>query len=259
MAKLTSVWKRALPVIKRRLATLWLATAWPYIGLSICYMITGFVVRAYHPPDGQTDPLTLWHSMGVLARLGVVFAYLATISLPNGFAMAGASVVVWADLQGEAVRVRFVFSQIVHVLLRLVVLSFCIGGICLIGGMFFLVPGVLGFALLSFAIPVLVIEDTTVSTALRRGFKLSSACPEVLFGLYALVLFIVIVAVVLLFVVVGSVPPSADFPWWIGVSVFWVALVPLASILVIGTTAVVVELYRGLREQGGESLSGTQL
>jgi hypothetical protein len=63
----------------------------------------------------------------VPAKLGVFLAYLACISFPNGFATAGATVVIWADLQGEEVDLQSVFSRIGQVFLRLTGLSLCIG------------------------------------------------------------------------------------------------------------------------------------
>ena len=70
---------------------------------------------------------------------------------------------------------------------RLVVMSLCIGTICTISGLFFFVPGILAFAFLSFAIPVLVIDGAEVSTALGRGARLASTRLGALLSLYAVV------------------------------------------------------------------------
>ena len=186
--------------------------------------------------------------MGVLAKLGVLLAYLASISLPSGFATAGAVIVVWGELQGEEVDGRAIFSRIRRVFLRLMVLSLCIGIVCAIGGALFFVPGVLGFSFMSFAIPVLVIEEAKVSTALRRGLDLASTRFGTLLGLYALVLLVVIIAAIGIAVLASTV----DLPWWIGITAFWGSFVALAPVVVAGTTGAVVCLYRDLREQRGE-------
>jgi hypothetical protein len=246
MAHLGSALSYSRGVIRRRFATLWLATAWPYIVMAACFLISAFIFRAYHDPSQQFDPVTLWHSMGATAKVGVLFAYLASISLPNGFATAGVAVVVWADLHGEAASLASVFGVIGRVFLRLTILSLCIGILCTIGGAFLYLPGVLAAAFLSFAIPVLVIEDAKVSTALRRGVKLASQRIGALLGLYAIVLFVIVAALVGMF----SVGPIADLPSGVGIIVFWSLFVSLVPIGVMGISAAVVRLYRDLREQG---------
>jgi hypothetical protein len=190
--------------------------------------------------------------MGVLAKLRVLLVYLVSISLPHGLATAGATMVVWADLRSERIDLWSVLSRIGQVLLRLVVLSLCIGSMCVIAGMFFLVPGILAFAFMSFAIPVLVIEDTKVSVALRRGITLASMRLGALLSLYAVVLFLVGVAIV------GTIylASTEDWPWWVGISAFWVSFVLLASILMMGTTAAVVHLYRDVCEEQRELAAG---
>jgi len=218
----------------------------------ICFLIARLVVNAYHDPSKQWDPVTLWHSMGVPAKLGVLLAYLACISFPNGFATAGATAAIWADLQGEEVGLRSVFSRIGQVFLRLTGLSLCIGIMCSIGGAIFYLPGVLLFAFMSFAIPVLVIDDTEVLTALRRGINLASMRIGALLGLYAVVLLVIIAAAI----GVVFVAPIADLKGWTGTIAFWALIVAIFPALMMVTTAVVVHLYRDLREQGGELAAG---
>lgn len=251
MARLSSALNRSLAVVRRHFATLWLAAAWPYIVMVICFLIARFVVNAYHDPTKQWDPVTLWHSMGVPAKLGVLLAYLACISLPNGFATAGATIVVWADLQGEEVDLQSVFSRIGQLFLRLIGLSLCIGIMCSIGGVFLYLPGILVFAFMSFAIPVLVIEDAKVSTALRRDIDLASKRFGALLGLYAVVMVVIIAAAI----GVVFVAPIADLKGWTGTVAFWALIVAIFPALIMVTTAVVVHLYRDLREQRGEPVA----
>jgi hypothetical protein len=216
--------------------------------MAICLLITAFIVRVYRDPSEQYDPVTLWHRMGVLPRVGVLLSYLACISLPFSFATAGVTVVSWADLQGEAVDLRSVFSRIGRVLLRLVILSLSIGVMSIIGGMFFLVPGIVVFIFMSFAVPVLVIEDATVSTALRRGTGLASTQLGALLGLYATVLCVTVIVGG----GIGYLASTVDYPWWLGITTFWALFVPLASILIMVATAVIVCLYSDVREKGEE-------
>jgi hypothetical protein len=218
--------------------------------MAVCFLIARLVVDAHRDPSRQWDPVTLWQSMGVPAKLGVILAYLACISFPNGFATAGATVVIWADLQWEEVDFRSVVSRIGQVFLRLTGLSLCIGIMCSIGGAFLYLPGVLVFAFLSFAIPVLVIEDTRVLTALRRGIDLASMRVGTLLGLYAVVLLVVIVAVA-----IWIVFATAELREWASMIRFWPLwplIVAFFTILTMATIAVVVLLYRDLREQRGE-------
>ena len=106
-------------------------------------------------------------------------------------------------------------------------------------------PGVLGFAFMSFAIPVLVIEDAKVLTALRRGIDLASKRFGALLGLYAVVLLVIVMAVI-------GIVSVAPIEGWMGIIVFWALIVVIFPILMMVTTAVVVHLYRDLREQRGE-------
>ena len=248
LAQLGSAMKNSLAVMRRHFATLWSATAWPYMVMIICFLIARFVVNADHDPSKQWDPVTLWHSMGVPAKLGLLLAYLACISFPNGFATAGATVVIWADLQGEEVDLQSVFLRIGQVFLRLTGLSLCIGIMCSIGGAFLYLPGVLVFAFMSFTIPVLVIEDAKVLTALRRGINLASMRFGTLLGLYAVVLLVLVATAI----GVVFVAPIADLKGWTGIIAFWALIVAILPILMMVTTAVVVHLYRDLREQRGE-------
>jgi hypothetical protein len=222
VARLSSALNLSLAIVRRHFTTLWLATAWPYIVMVICFLIARLVVNAYHDPSKQWDPVTL--------------------------ATAGATVVIWTDLQSEEVDLRSVFSRIGQVFLRLTYLSLCIGIMCSIGGAFLYLPGVLVFAFMSFAIPVLVIEDTKVLTALRRGINLASMRLGALLGLYAVVL-LVIVAVA---IGVVFVAPITDLKGWTGTIAFWALIVAIFPALMMVTTAVVVHLYRDLREQRGE-------
>jgi len=119
---------------------------------------------------------------------------------------------------------------------------------CSIGGVFPYLPGLLVFAFMSFAIPVLVVEDTKVLTALRRGIDLASMRFGTLLGLYAVVLLVIVAAAI----GVVFVAPIADLTGWTGIIAFWALIVALFPILVTVTTAAVVHLYRDLREQRGE-------
>ena len=132
--------------------------------------------------------------------------------------------------------------------LRLTGLSLCIGIMCSIGGVFPYLPGLLVFAFMSFAIPVLVVEDTKVLTALRRGIDLASMRFGTLLGLYAVVLLVIVAAAI----GVVFVAPIADLTGWTGIIAFWALIVAIFPILMMVTTAVVVHLYRDLREQRGE-------
>jgi hypothetical protein len=220
----------------------------------VCFLIARFVVHAYHDPSQQWDPILLWHSLGVPAKLGVLLAYIACVSFPNGFAAAGATIVAWADLEGKEIGLHWVFSRIHQVFLRLTGLSLCIGVLCSIGGAFFYLPGILGFAFMSFAIPVLIIEDATVSTALRKGINLASKRFGALLGLFGLVLLMAVVAVVgIVFVFSNLNSPTG----WSGLIAFWGLFLSIVPVVMMGTTAVVVRLYYDLHEQLGELAATT--
>jgi hypothetical protein len=120
--------------MRRRFVTLWSATALPYmVMMPICFLPGAFIGIAY------LDRSKIWINpsamppMRVLAKLGVLLSTLACTCVPTGFATAGATIVVWADLQGETVDVHSILSRIGHVFLRLTGLCLCIGFTSLIG------------------------------------------------------------------------------------------------------------------------------
>jgi hypothetical protein len=183
--------------------------------------------------------------------VGVILAYMASISLPHSFATVGATAVVWADFRGETVDLRSVGASIGRVCLRLIVLSFIIGAIWVFGGIFLLLPGILGFAFMSFVIPVLVIENASVGTALRRGLDLASKRVGALLGLYAIALVVVSAVGVIGLIVADSLASVVTVPWWATVLEFWIVVGVTASTLIMGITAVVVQFYRDLSEPTG--------
>jgi hypothetical protein len=255
LAQPSSVLNRSLLVIRKRFLRLWWAAAWPYLVMGTCFLIYGLVLRAFANTHEPTDPVTLWNSLGWLTKLGLVLYYLASISLPPGFAAAGVTSVVWAEAPSVGEKSPTFVPGIRPVFLRLVAVSLCIGAACAMTSMFFLVPGILAFAILSFVIPVLVIENTTIGNAVRRGFDLAWARVGALVGLYAVVTVIAIgITIVAAIPILGItlIPSTMDVPWWVLPITFLSSFTVLASILMMASTTVVVHLYRDVREARGE-------
>jgi hypothetical protein len=246
LAQSASVSSRALSVIRRQPLTLWVASAWPYFLLAIVFLSISTFLHAHPEMTDQRDLVTISNTMPWPTRIAMLAAFFATISVPAGLATGGASFVVWADLTGNEVALKSLFSRIGQFLVRVLFLSLFIGLLNAIGTILLILPGIVVLPLASFVIPSLVIEDSKALSALRRGVKLAGKE----FG--ALVLLYGLGAIVLLlagFGFVTVISSAGDHSWWVSPLTFWVSYVVFASLVMMAKTVVVVLLYRDAREK----------
>src|SRR5215469_15103092 len=95
---------RAFGVLHRRFLALIGAAFWPYLALIVLFAVTRLIVSTLFTPRHVTDdPQQLWLSYSLLAKIGVIVAFVASASLPWGLSTAGVSVIVCRDERGNPV------------------------------------------------------------------------------------------------------------------------------------------------------------
>jgi uncharacterized membrane protein len=169
----TSLAGRAVPVLRRRFPALFGAAVWPYLLLVSILVVINIVVRHAHPAGEPFDPAAMWRGMSFLRKLGVMLSFVAGAAVPYGLAMAGTSIVAYEDYRGGEDSLGSALKRVVGRVLSLVVLSFLVGCGTLLGSFLFVLPGMLVPMFTVFAIPVMLVEDAGVGTALRRSLRLA--------------------------------------------------------------------------------------
>ena len=112
-------------------------------------------------------------------------------------------------------------------------------------------PGVLIYGLFSFSIPVLVIEDTRVGIAIRRGMKLGSKHVGTILGIF---FGAAVFALLALFITI-ALAASGDFTWAEQMCVMWGSIILTFSFVMMTVATMVTEFYRVVKEQ--EAQTGT--
>lgn len=245
MAEEVSLLRRSFSIIGRGFPTLIAAAAWPYVLMALCFLTTAFIYRAHHDPTQPQDPIQVWHSMGAIEKLGVVFAYFASISLPYALSSGSVAAVVWKGLEGKTAGLRDALAAIKTVCGRLVALSLFIALITLVGS-FLILPGALIVLFCSLAVPVLVIERSRIGAALKTSVSFSMERIGTILGIYMGFLGI---AVLLVFpgVVIFGIASNLGLPWWVGLVTFWIGAVTVISWAMMIKTTILVLLYGDIR------------
>lgn len=169
----TSLAGRAVSTLRRRLPALFAAAVWPYLLLVSVLIIINIVVRHMHPVGAPIDPTAMWRGMSFLRKLGVIILFVASASVPYGLAMGGTSLLAYEDYRGGGDSLGGVLKRVMRRTPSLVVLSFLVGCGTFLGSLFFVLPGMLVPMFTAFAIPVILLEDAGVETALRRSMRLA--------------------------------------------------------------------------------------
>jgi hypothetical protein len=142
-----------------------------------------------------SDPITLWRDFSFLAKLRVILTFVASASIPYGLAFAGISLLVYDDYRGERSSLGSVLKRVMRRLPAVVGVSFLVG--C--GGVFgsiLLVPGIFFTMLTVFTVPVLLLEEAGVGTALRRSMRMAWGRAGTVLGLmlsFGAVLYLVVI------------------------------------------------------------------
>lgn len=189
--------------------------------------------------------------MSPLAKLGVVIAWVLSISLPGGLAVATVTAYVWDASQEATASLGKAFRRLGQVLTRLLTLALLVGFCSQMGLFFFALPGVAIYALFSFSIPVLVIEDASAGDAIRRGMKLGAKRVGALLGIF---FGAAVFALPAIFITI-ALSATGDFSWAEQMCVMWGSFILTFSLVMMTTATLVTELYRVVREQ--ETQAGT--
>lgn len=239
---------RAFRVLYRRLPALLAASFWPYLLLVSVVAISATVYRHTHTVDTAFDPAAAWHAMSFLAKFRVLIGFVAGASIPYGLAFAGVSLLVYDDYRGQESSLGTVLKRVMGRLLPVAALSFLVGCGSLFGAFFFLIPGLIVAMLTPFAVPVLLLEETGIVTALRRSMHLAGSRIGTVLGL------------MLTLAIVWNLVVGIYF-WWIRTlslegmafaEAIWALLaVPLPMVMCVYCTTLTI-LYYDIRVSLGE-------
>lgn len=239
---------RAVQVLRRRFPPLFGAAVWPYLVLASIFVVINVVVRHTHPASGNIDPAAAWRGMSILAKFGVIIGFVACASMPHGLAMGSVSSLAYEDYCGRESSLGSALKRVMGRLLSLVALSFLVGCGAVFGTFLFLLPGLMITMLTVFAIPVMLLEEAGVATALRRSMCLAWDRIGTVLGLllsFALV-FMVVEGIFSLLIGTLNLEGTA------AAGTMWAFLVlGLATLVCVYGTAVTV-LYYDIRVSRGE-------
>jgi hypothetical protein len=231
-------------VIRRRLGLLFAAFVTPSLGILVILFAVGRVMIRYileAGPNGATvDPVALYHSMGVAAKVGVFASFLFCAGAVQGVAASGMALITWEDCEGRPVTAAELGAATGRRLLTLLVLGFIIVAGTFIGTTFFILPGLIIAALTSFAIPAATVENLGPLAALKRGYHLRRGRTLQLIGILAIAMFALLFCQILLGLSFTLVPTSL---WYVGLIAFFAAAATVAVFLFVTLTL----LYRKAR------------
>ena len=163
---------RAFASIRRNFFALYAAALWPYLLLVAISIVINVAVRHAHPAAAPLDPVVIWREMSFLAKLGVFVGFAALAKLPLGFAIGGISLLVNQDCCERKGSLGGTLRELMRRSLPLVILCMVIGCAAIFGAVFVL-PGIAVALLTVFAVPVMLLEETGIMTALHRSIKLA--------------------------------------------------------------------------------------
>jgi hypothetical protein len=238
---------RAFGIMRRHLAALTAAAVWPYLLLVLFLAVAAAVLRPYAPPEGW-NAVELWRSLTMAAKLGVLLAYIACVSVPWSLASGGVSVLVYEDCRAREVSARSALDRLRRRLPSLLALSFVVGGPGLFGWFVMVVPGFAVFMFAAFSVPAMMNEEVGVLRALQRSSSLVGDRIGTVAALVAASAGVALVTWVpfdfLVLPLVAGRIANAAMTW------VFIALLAPALIVVYGTFVTV--LYCDIRRQRGE-------
>jgi uncharacterized membrane protein len=182
----------------------------------------------------------------LLWALAFMFLYLTTVALSQGATMVAVS-----EIQlGRGTSITQAFNRIRPRLGEILVVMLNVGVRVIIGLIMLIVPGVIAVLKYALAVPVAVLEETTVSGALERSAVLTKGHRGRIFLIYFLLLvFMWIVAMVWQFpamvamaLVLGKVRPD-QLPLWAYIIFQFGSVVTQAVVAPIMTIAISLVYY----------------
>jgi uncharacterized membrane protein len=182
----------------------------------------------------------------LLWSLAFLFLYLTTVALSQGATMVAVS-----EIQlGRGTSIAQAFGRIRPRLGEILIVMLNVGVRVVIGLIMLIVPGVIAVLKYALAVPVAVLEETTVSGALERSATLTKGHRGRIFLIYFLLMvFMWIVAMVwqfpamvLMAVLVGKVRPD-QLPLWAYIFFEFGSVVTQAVVAPIMTIAISLVYY----------------
>jgi len=179
--------KRARRVLRRNPLALLGTAEWPYLIVFGAAVIARSLILRYASLDNApAEPMDLWRSMGPSAKVGIVLSYFFYTSVPQGFAVAGVSVVTWRNYRCGSTPLLHELFEVRPRFFSLIALSFLVGFVTtLLTSVVPVVgPFIMHTILLPAAVVVLIQEKPRpgVLAALRTSLSLTANSLAIIFG-----------------------------------------------------------------------------
>lgn len=254
MSGATSLSGRAISILRRRFLVLAGAAFWPYLALVLLFAVLRLILQGLIQPGPPTDPVQLWQSSSVLAKFGVIAAFIASASLPWGLSAAGVSLIVCEHERGRAISLRDVIARLLRRVPALLVLSYLLGIGLFFLSAFFIVPGLMIWAVGYPALAAMIDDGAGIGRALRRGSEVALSRLGtmlrlvILFGIIGLFLALSLRAVLPALAEMGDL--AVPFGIW-----GFMAIVPPVLIMIVGTLMAI--LFCDVRREREQSLANS--
>lgn len=250
MAHPDSFFARSATVLRRHFLAIWAAASWPALILAAGCIALAWTIHSSRG-DAPFDSVQAWRALSLAGKLGVMIVWVLLISLPSALSTATISAYIWDDSTGLSASLGKAFARLSQIAGRLLALALLVGFCSQLGLFFFAMPGVLVYAVFSFSIPVLVVENASVGTAIRRGMKLGSKRVGTVLGIFLGAAVFFFMAIAFTIALLGA----RDFSWAERLNILWVSIIVTFSIVMMTTGTMVTQLYRVIREE--ETQAGT--
>ncbi len=239
MEQSESVGSQIFPLIRRRLLPLWLASVWPYALGAGCMISISFAVHASAASGHMVSPLDQWHSMSGLAKLAIILAFIAQVSLLPDLGTVGVAMIVRSDRQRENLDLKSFVSRYARIVWLVVPVSISLGTLILIGWVFILPLFLAPWS--AFVMPALAAAQDNPGTAIRRSFRFSLRRFGPLLGL-ALATGVAQIPALLALFVPGAMLEGGPW-WWVGQLVGWSLFAVLMGLIAMTRSVVLALLY----------------
>ena len=213
-----------------------------FVGIAALPNILSLVYQLWvtlAPPDARGVWLT------IVSALAGTFVYFVTTALSQG-----ATVIAVSQIQlGLETNIREAFGDIRSRLGELIILMLNVGVRVFLGFLLLIVPGILLMLRYALAVPVAVLETTTISESLSRSAELTRGHRGRILIIYVL-LFVLVMAVMLMWQLPAGIVMTllfgarpADFPAWAQAVLLFGNFVAQSIVAPITTIAIALVYY----------------
>lgn len=170
----TPIFQRALAVLSDRPAAYVLATIFPYVLIVGSSILIGRLIVHFNPPAVREgwDPITLWRSMPWGERLLIMLAMSASAVVPSYMVARGVCHMVLDHERGDDPSLLRTLADMLRFLPVAILYFVLLGTPAFVGGLFFVIPGLIITSACAFIIPTGTEARLGPLAAVRRGLLL---------------------------------------------------------------------------------------